>query len=186
MAKKISKKAVAERYAEALIQSAFDKGEGDAVRAELADFVRLTAESAELKAVMSDPAFSTSVRSHALSLVADKTELSATMRGFLKTAAEYGRLNLIADVAAAYDRKYDERKGILTVKVVTAVPLSDKNSRRLTEVLTAFYRKDVRLDASVDPSLIGGLTVQVGSMMTDLSVQTQLQKLYHFMKGAGA
>lgn len=185
MAKKISRKAVAERYAEALIRSAFDKGEGDAVRAELADFVRLTAESPELKAVMSDPAFPAPVRTRALTAVADKAEMSAPMRGFLKTAAEYGRLDLIADVAAAYDRKCDERKGILAVRVVSAVPLSDKNARRLKEVLTSFYHKDIRLDASVDPSLIGGLTVQVGSMMTDLSVQTQLQKLYHFMKGAG-
>ncbi len=184
MAKKISRKAVAERYAEALFQSALDKGEEDPVRSELIEIVRLCAESAELKAVMTNPVLSAQTRMRALSAVADKMGLSATMRGFLETAAGYNRLDLIGEIAEAYEKKYDAHHGILTVRVVSAVPLSEKNAQKLVDVLTSFYQKEIRLDAVVNPDLIGGLTVQVGFVLIDLSVRAQLQKLYQTMKGA--
>ena len=82
-------------------------------------------------------------------------------------------------------RLYEEYKGILPVFVVSAQTLNDASRRRLTEVLQKIFNKDIRLNIAVNPSLIGGLTVQVGSFMADASVKTKLQKLNLVMKGVG-
>ena len=82
-------------------------------------------------------------------------------------------------------RLYEEYKGILPVFVVSAQTLNDASRRRLTEVLQKIFNKDIRLNVAVNPSLIGGLTVQVGSFMADASVKTKLQKLNLVMKGVG-
>lgn len=117
--------------------------------------------------------------------MADKLGLSTLAHNFLGVLAQNGRLSLLDEIESAFDRLYDDDKGILNVRVTTAVPMDDAQTRRLTDVLASVYDKQIRLNPTVDENLIGGLTVQVGTVMADLSVKTQLQKINLAMKGVG-
>ena len=107
------------------------------------------------------------------------------MRHFLGVLIENGRTVIFHEIAVAFDRMYGEHKGFLPVHVVSASALTDRTKQRLTDVLEQTFNKKIQLDVKINPDLIGGLTVQAGSLMADASVKTKLQKLNLVMKGVG-
>ena len=185
MPKKINKKNLAQKYAEALFADAKTEDCVDSVHSELRDLVRLSAECSEFAELLKTPLLNEKIRSDAVEAVADKLGLSTLAHNFLGVLAQNGRLSLLDEIESAFDRLYDDDKGILNVRVTTAVPMDDAQTRRLTDVLASVYDKQIRLNPTVDENLIGGLTVQVGTVMADLSVKTQLQKINLAMKGVG-
>lgn len=185
MPKKINKKNLAQKYAEALFDSAKAGNSLDAVCAELQTLMRLRDESAEFAELLKTPLLDAKVRLNAVEAVADKLNVSPLMHNFLGVLAQNGRLSLLNEIESAFSRLYDDFKGILNVRVTTAVPMDDDQTRHLTEVLASVYEKQIRLNPTVDENLIGGLTVQIGTVMADLSVQTQLRKINLAMKGVG-
>lgn len=185
MPKKINKKNLAQKYAAALFADAKTEDCVDSVHSELRDLVRLSAECSEFAELLKTPLLNEKIRSDAVEAVADKLGLSTLAHNFLGVLAQNGRLSLLDEIESAFDRLYDDDKGILNVRVTTAVPMDDSQTRRLTDVLASVYDKQIRLNPTVDENLIGGLTVQVGTVMADLSVKTQLQKINLAMKGVG-
>lgn len=185
MAKKLNKARLAEKYAAALFDGARDQNAVDIVAGEMRELERLIAQSAELNALVVSAAVSAKTRALAFELIAGKMELSVTTRGFLGVLIENGRTFLLPLIFFAFTRIYEKYKGILSVHVVSARKLSEPTIERLTGVLRGVFDREIRLDLNVDPDLIGGMTVRVGSFMADASVKTKLQKLNLVMKGVG-
>ena len=176
---------VSGRYATALFELARDEKSIDAVRADLDKFEAMLSDSADLKRLVRSPVFGASDQSKALSAVLDKAGISGISANFLKVLTANRRLFAVADVIRAFRALVAKFKGEASADVTVAEPLSDKNLDALKTALKAISGKDVTLNVKVDPSIIGGLVVKLGSRMVDSSLRTKLNSIKHAMKEAG-
>ena len=176
---------VSGRYATALFELARDQNLVDAVKADLDKFDALLNESADLKRLVRSPVFAADAQSKALSAVLDKAGIAGIAANFLKVLTANRRLFAVADVIRAYRALVAKFKGETTADVTVAEALSDKNLDALKVALKSVTGKDVALNVKVDPSIIGGLVVKLGSRMVDGSLRTKLNSIKHAMKEAG-
>ena len=185
MAKKINRVELADKYAKALLQEAIEHSELENIAQEIRQFDSLMDESPELNRLMTSRLINIRERAKGIELLAAQAGLSKLMFRFLSVLNENGRTFVFSEIKRAFERLYDEYKGVLPVSVVSAQVMSGQAQQRLADVLKGIFNKDIRLQIKVDPSLIGGLTVQAGSLMADASVKAKLQKLNLVMKGVG-
>ena len=129
--------------------------------------------------------FGAEVQSKALSAVLDKAEISGISAKFLKLLTANRRLFAVSDVIRAFRALVARFKGEATADVTVAEPLSDKNLDALKTALKSVTGKDVALNVKIDPAIIGGLVVKLGSRMVDSSLRTKLNSIKHAMKEAG-
>jgi F-type H+-transporting ATPase subunit delta len=176
---------VSGRYATALFELARDEKSIDAVRADLDKFDTMLADSADLKRLVRSPVFSSDAQLRALSAVLDKAGISGISANFLKILTTNRRLFAVDQVIRAFRALVAKFKGEATADVTVAEKLSDKNLDALKAALKSVTGKDVSLDVKVDPSIIGGLVVKLGSRMVDSSLRTKLNSIKHAMKEAG-
>ena len=176
---------VSGRYATALFELARDEKSIDAVRADLDKFEVMLNDSADLKRLVRSPVFSADVQSKALVAVLEKAGISGVPANFLKVLTANRRLFAVADVLRAFRALVAKFKGEATADVTVAETLSDKNLDALKTALKSVTGKDVALNVKVDPSIIGGLVVKLGSRMVDSSLRTKLNSIKHAMKEAG-
>jgi F-type H+-transporting ATPase subunit delta len=176
---------VSGRYATALFELARDEKSLDAVKADLDKFDAMLSESADLKRLVRSPVFAADTQSRALSAVLDKAGISGIAANFLKVLTNNRRLFAVTDVIRAYGTLVARFKGEASAEVTVAEPLSDKNLDALKAALKQVSGKDVTLNVKVDPSIIGGLVVKLGSRMVDSSLRTKLNSIKHAMKEAG-
>ena len=176
---------VSGRYATALFELARDQNLVDAVKADLDKFDALLNESADLKRLVRSPVFAADAQSKALSAVLGKAGIVGIAANFLKVLTANRRLFAVADVIRAYRALVAKFKGETTADVTVAEALSDKNLDALKVALKSVTGKDVALNVKVDPSIIGGLVVKLGSRMVDGSLRTKLNSIKHAMKEAG-
>ena len=176
---------VSGRYATALFDLARDQNVVDAVKADLDNFEVLLDESADLKRLVRSPVFSADSQSRALVAVLEKAGISGISANLLKVLTANRRLFAVADVIRAYRALVANYKGEASADVTVAEPLSDKNLDALKAALKSVTGKDVALNVKVDPSIIGGLVVKLGSRMVDSSLRTKLNSIKHAMKEAG-
>ena len=176
---------VADRYAGALFDLALDGNALPAVEADLDRFSALLVESDDLKRLVRSPVFAADAQSRALTAVLDKAGIAGISANFLKVLTANRRLFVVADVIRAYRALVAKFKGEATADVTVAEALSDKNLDALKVALKSVTGKDVALNVKVDPSIIGGLVVKLGSRMVDGSLRTKLNSIKHAMKEAG-
>src|SRR3979409_570686 len=176
---------VSGRYATALFELARDEKSIDAVKADLERFDTILAESADLKRLVRSPVFSADSQSKALTAVLDKAGISGISAKFLKVLTANRRLFAVSDVIRAFRALVAKFKGEATADVTVAETLSDRNLDALKTALKSVTGKDVALNVKVDPSIIGGLVVKLGSRMVDSSLRTKLNSIKHAMKEAG-
>ena len=176
---------VSGRYATALFELARDEKSIDAVRADLDRFDAMLNDSADLKRLVRSPVFAADAQSKALSAVLDKAGITGISANFLKVLTANRRLFAVSDVIRAFRALVARFKGEASADVTVAEPLSDKNLDALKTALKAVSGKDVTLHVKVDPSIIGGLVVKLGSRMVDSSLRTKLNSIKHAMKEAG-
>jgi F-type H+-transporting ATPase subunit delta len=176
---------VSGRYATALFELARDEKSIDAVRADLDQFNAMLTESADLTRLVRSPVFSSDAQSKALSAVLDQAGITGISANFLKVLTANRRLFAVADVIRAFNALVAKYKGEATADVTVAETLSDKNLDALKTALKAVTGKDVTLNVKVDPSIIGGLVLKLGSRMVDSSLRTKLNSIKHAMKEAG-
>ena len=119
----------------------------------------------------------------AFAAVADKLGLDAITSNFLGVLARNGRKEQLPQVIRAFRRLASEHRGETTADVVSAHPLSDDQLAKLRAQLKARIGRDVAIDARIDPQILGGLIVKVGSQMIDSSLKTKLNRLAQAMKG---
>ena len=176
---------VSGRYATALFELAREEKSIDAVRADLDKFEAMLADSADLKRLVRSPVFSAGEQSKALAAVLEKAGIAGVSANFLKVLTANRRLFAVADVIRAFRALVARFKGEATADVTVAEALSDKNLDALKPALKTVTGKDVALNVKVDPSIIGGLVVKLGSRMVDSSLRTKLNSIKHAMKEAG-
>jgi len=176
---------VSGRYATALFELARDQKSVDAVKADLDRFDALLNESADLKRLVRSPVFSAGSQQKALTAVLDKVGISGVSANFLKVLTANRRLFAVTDVIRAFRALVARFKGEASADVTVAEPLSERNLDSLKAALKSVTGKDVALNVKVDPSIIGGLVVKLGSRMVDSSLRTKLNSIKHAMKEAG-
>jgi F-type H+-transporting ATPase subunit delta len=176
---------VSGRYATALFELARDEKSVDTVLADLDQFERLLTESDDLKRLVRSPVFSADTQMKALGAVLEKAEICGVSANFLKVLTANRRLFAVADVIRAFRALVAKFKGEATADVTVAEALSDANLDTLKAALKSVTGKDVTLNVKVDPSIIGGLVVKLGSRMVDSSLRTKLNSIKNAMKEAG-
>lgn len=176
---------VAGRYAMALFDLARDQKSVDAVKADLDKFDAMLAESQDLERLVRSPVFSSDMQGKALAAVLEKAGITGIAANFLKVLAANRRLFAIRDAITSFRALVAKYKGEATADVTVAEALSDKNLDSLKAALKSVTGKDVVLNVKVDPSIIGGLVVKLGSRMVDSSLRTKLNSIKHAMKEAG-
>jgi F-type H+-transporting ATPase subunit delta len=176
---------VSGRYATALFELARDEKSIDAVKADLDKFDALLVDSADLKRLVRSPVFSAEVQMRALDAVLAKGGMTGTSAKFLKVLTANRRLFAVSDVIRAFRALVANFKGEATAEVTVAEQLNDRNLDALKAALKSVTGKDVALNVKVDPSIIGGLVVKLGSRMVDSSLRTKLNSIKHAMKEAG-
>jgi len=176
---------VAGRYATALFELARDERSVDTVKADLDRFDAMVAQSTDLARLVRSPVFSAEEQLKALSAILDAAGLSGTAAKFLKVLTVNRRLFSVRDVIKTYGLLVANFKGEATADVTVAEPLSDKNLDALKTALKSVTGQDVSLNVKIDPAIIGGLIVKVGSRMVDSSLRTKLNSIKNAMKEAG-
>ena len=176
---------MAGRYATALFELALDNKAVDAVKADLETFDRLIAENPDLTRLVRSPVFSAEQQAGALAAVLEKIGIGGLTAQFLKVVASNRRLFAVRDMVRAYRAMVARHHGEVTAQVTVAEPLSEPHRAAIKETLNAVTGKDVGLDVKVDPAIIGGLVVKLGSRMVDSSLRTKLNSIKHAMKEVG-
>ncbi len=176
---------VSGRYATALFELARDQKSVDSVKADLDKFSALLTESPDLLRLVRSPVFTADAQAKALDAVLAKAGIGGIAANFLKVLTKNRRLFAVADVIRAFRALVAKFKGEATAEVTVAEPLSDANLDALKSALKSVSGKDVDLNVKVDPSIIGGLVVKLGSRMVDSSLRTKLNSIKHAMKEAG-
>ncbi|WP_311134057.1 F0F1 ATP synthase subunit delta [Pleomorphomonas sp. JP5] len=176
---------VAERYATALFELASETGELDIVEADIARFETLRRESADLRRLMKSLVFSNEDQVRAIGAVVEAADLGQTLSNFIKLVASNNRLSAMADMFRGFRQLLADRRGEVTAGIASAIPLSDSQLADIKRALADISGKSVHVELEVDPSLIGGLVVKLGSRMIDTSLKTKLDALKIALKEVG-
>lgn len=176
---------LAGRYATALFELALEKNAVDEVADNLSTVRGMLDESEDLRRLVRSPVIGRDEQQRAVTALAKQAELSALATNLLGVLAANRRLFVLADLIRAFESLLAAHRGEVTAEVAAAKPLSDQQTQAIMASLKRATGRDVRLSATVDPALIGGLVVKVGSRMIDASLKAKLQSLRLAMKGAG-
>ena len=177
---------VSGRYAAALFALAQDERQTDAVAVALDKLDALIAESPDLERLVRSPVFSAGDQLKALDAILAREGISGVAANFVRLVTVKRRLFFLRDMIADYRRLRDASRGVARAEVTSAAALSDENLAALKDQLKAVSGgRDVELDVKVDPSIIGGLIVKLGSRMVDGSLRTKLNAIRLAMKEVG-
>jgi len=176
---------VADRYASALFELAREEGALDAVSADLTRFRALLAESDDLVRLVRSPVFGSDEQTRAITAILEKAEIGGLAANLIKVAATNRRLFVVPEMIVGFQRRLAKERGEISASVTSAEPLSADQIKAVKSALKEAIGKDALLDENVDPTLIGGLIVQVGSRMIDTSLRTKLDAMKYAMKEAG-
>lgn len=176
---------IADRYATALFELAEDEKALDAVAADLAELRTMISSSPDLQRMLRSPLLGRDAQREAMAALLQKAETGDLTRRFVAVVARNGRLFALPAAIEAFLRQLAERRGEIAAEVTSARKLDDGQERALTEALKRAVGAKVAVHLRVDPSLIGGLVVKVGSRMVDNSLRSKLQRLRLAMKGVG-
>jgi F-type H+-transporting ATPase subunit delta len=175
---------VGARYAQALFDLAKQNGVLAAVEADLKSFKAMRAESADLRRLLGSPAFAAEDKMKALLALAAAAKFQATTRKFLGLMAKNGRASAIASAVVAFEALAAAERGAVSAEVTSAVKLTAAQERGLKAALRQALGKDPEIETRVDPSILGGLKVRVGSRLYDASLRSRLDSLRFALKRA--
>ncbi|MBN9051594.1 MAG: F0F1 ATP synthase subunit delta [Rhizobiales bacterium] len=176
---------MAGRYANALFELARDEKKLDAVKADLEAFDALIANNKDLERLVRSPVYGADDQLKALSAILDKAGIGGLAANFLRVLTTNRRLFAVREVIRDYKALVAHNKGEVTAEVTVAEPLNDKNMDALKSAIKSVTGgKDIDFNVKVDPAIIGGLIVKVGSRMVDSSLRTKLNSIKFAMKEA--
>jgi F-type H+-transporting ATPase subunit delta len=174
---------LAGRYASALFDLARDQRKIDAVGRSLEALSSALVDSKEFAELVASPLVSRDEAGKAFAALAPKLGIDEITTNFLGVLAANGRKKELRNVVRAFNRLAADHRGETTAEVITAHPLSDDQIDALMAQLRARAGSDVNIDAEVDPSILGGIVVKLGSQRIDASIRTKLNRLAQAMKG---
>jgi F-type H+-transporting ATPase subunit delta len=173
---------VAGRYATALFALAREAGTIDAVHTSLSEFQAVLHASDDLRALLKSAVFSARTQTNTLNALFKLMELDAITQNVLLLLAENRRLSVIEDIIKGYGALVASHRGEVAAQIISALPLTPEQMESLTATLQSQLGKSPIIEASVDPSILGGMIVKVGSRMIDTSLKTKLNSLKLLMK----
>ena len=172
------------RYAQALFELAKAQGEARVVEADLKSLKAMRAESADLRTLIASPAFDAEEKGKGLAAVAEAAGFAPTTKKFLGLVAANRRANALPGMITAFEKLAAEDRGAVSAEVTTAMPLTDAQAKALAAALRTALGKDPEIAARVDPAILGGLKVRVGSRLYDASLKSRLDSLKFALKRA--
>ncbi|MEM8986355.1 MAG: F0F1 ATP synthase subunit delta [Pseudomonadota bacterium] len=175
---------VAGRYALALFELAEETNAIDALAQELSDLKGVLDGSDDLTRLIKSPVIARADQEKAIDAVLEKAGASALARNFIGVVAKNRRLFALPDIIKAFGTLVAAHRGEVAASVVSAGALSDSQAARVKSEIEAAIGRSVNLEREVDPALLGGLVVKVGSRMIDSSLRTKLTRLKSVMKQA--
>ena len=183
MASEKSQGGLAGRYANAVFELARDQKGGDAVSTDLAALRRALESSPDLARLVRSPVFSAEDQARALKAILEKMGAHPLTTKFVLLLAHKRRLFALTQIISAYEHLVAKSRGETEAEVTSARHLNDDEVAELKAMLKAKLGKEPRLQSRIDPTLLGGLVVKVGSRMIDSSLRTKLDSLRMAMKG---
>jgi len=172
------------RYAQALFDLAAETGALGFVEADLKSLEAMLAGSADLRALIATPKFTAIDKARGLAAIAEAAAFCATTRKFLGLLAANRRTLALAGVIKAFQALAAARRGSVAARVTTAIPLTSAQIASLTSALRAALGKDPEVETHVDPAILGGVKVRVGSRLYDASLKSKLDSLKFALKRA--
>jgi len=173
------------RYATALFELALEGKSLDKISKDLEKIQDMLKNSSDLDRLVKSPVFSTDEQMRALTAIFKKVKISKISMNFISLITANRRLFAIADMIKAFGMLLSQHRGEITAEVTSATKLTTKQINAVKSELKAVVGRDVKLDAHIDSSLLGGLIVKVGSRMVDNSLKTKLEGLKIAMKEVG-
>ncbi|QNL50029.1 ATP synthase F1 subunit delta [Olivibacter sp. SDN3] len=167
---------VASRYAKALLDLSVEQHAIDEVKTDMEYFISVLKQNSELQAVLKNPIVQQDKKNTILSLLFQE-KFHPSVLAFFKIMVNKGRAEILYGTSKEFIRAYNEYKGIVHAKVVSATALSDENKTVLTALIKTSTGHEVILENQVDPTLIGGFVVTVGDKQVDASLSGRLNKL---------
>ena len=174
---------LAGRYASALFDLARDQRQIEAVGKSLDALNQALADSKDFNELIASPLVSREEAGKAFAALAPQLGLDPITTNFVGVLARNGRKGQLRNVIRAFRRLSAEHRGETTADVITARPLNDDQLAQLRQQLRARAGRDVNIDATVDPNILGGIVVKLGSQQIDASIRTKLNRLAQAMKG---
>lgn len=175
---------VGERYAQALFDLAVEGKLLDTVEADLKALAAAVRESPDLRRLLASPRFSADDKAKGLDAVAAHAKLQPLTRKFLGLLAANRRTGALSAIGAAFAKLAADYRGLVAAHVTTAVPLTRTQEKSLAAALRQALGKDPQIEARVDPAILGGLKVRVGSRLYDASLKSKLDTLKYALKRA--
>jgi F-type H+-transporting ATPase subunit delta len=170
-------KALAERYAGALVEVALENKEADRIKEELAGFAAMVRESSDLHAFLSNPSIARASKHAAIEQLVERIGASRTLRNYLFVIVDHRRAGMLPEIEQAFSALLDARQGVTQAAVTSAADLSPEERAELDAALATLTGKKIQAQFSTDPALIGGAVVKIGSTIYDGSVRAQLDRL---------
>ena len=174
---------LAGRYASALFALARDERQIEAVSRSLDLLAQVLMDSREFAELVLTPLVDREEAGKAFAAVARELSLDPITTNFLGVLAKNGRKNQLQNVSRIFRRLAANHRGEVTAEVVTAHPLKDDQLAALKQQLRGRVGRDVAIETSIDPEILGGIVVKLGSQMIDASIRTKLNRLAEAMKG---
>lgn len=168
---------LADHYADALADVAIQQKSVAQIRQELADFLGLVRESPDLALILDSPAVQRANKRAVVEALVAQMGASRTLRNFLCVVVDRGRTRLLLEIQASFDKRLDERQGIVRAEVSSAHELADVEKAELRGALERLTGRRVEAAYRLDPALLAGTVVRVGSTIYDGSVRTRLEKM---------
>ena len=175
---------VGDRYAQALFDLALETGRLDAVRADLKSLKAAWIESADLRRLATSPVVTADDQGKGLTAIAAKAKFDKTTTNFLGLLAQNGRARDLPGVIAGFEARYAKHTGVVAAEVVSAQALDARQVAAITAALSKSLGKAPELTTRVDPAILGGLKVKVGSKLFDASLKTKLDQMKFALKRA--
>jgi len=175
---------VGARYAGALFDLARDGGQLGPVGQDIKSLKTLLAESADLRKLIASPIYDSEIKGRALGALAERAQFSPLMQKFLGLVAKQGRAGALRAVVRAYEALDAAYRGVVAAEVTTAIALTPEQTRGLAAALRQALGKDPEIAARVDPAILGGVKVRVGSRLYDASLKSKLDSLKFALKRA--
>ena len=176
---------VATRYASALYELADERGVIDAVVGDLSKLQTMISASNDFERFIKSPILSRSDQSKGIAAIAVRAGLEPITTSFLGLVAAIRRLSVLPSMIIGIRAILADRRGETTAYVTSAIPLSEPQTASLVDTLKKAIGRNIDVATKVDPSILGGLIVKVGSHMVDSSLKSKLQRLKLAMKGVG-
>jgi F-type H+-transporting ATPase subunit delta len=175
---------VAARYARALFDLALETKALDAVAADLASLKAMAAASGDLRSLLVSPRFSDDDKAAGLKVLAERAGAGATTLKFVGLLAANRRTAELVAIISSFESLLAAHRGLVSAKVTTAVPLTAAQSTSLAAALRTALGADPQVETVVDPAILGGLKVRVGSRLYDASLKSKLDSLKFALKRA--